>query len=260
MGNEAFEDEDAESTNSGQEEDAVALPLTPTPPLAPQLAPAPIDQVATALGDDDAVALLKIASKYGIGHDDPLWSAVLILLGSREAAQQTIEAATKIESAGKDLGATIFRETIAAGGELKETMDEAATKTATVIVQKLTDGIVKAIRKPFGEGVKAIETVIGSVDAHVEKERAVILSTWRKDLAAAAAREARRRSLVIAAVSWGTILATCVACISIGAIGMWGGLDLWHKVLPWGLHLVLRPNGDPMCGVFHGAYVCGVTH
>lgn len=260
MGNEAFEDEDAESTNSGQEEDAVALPLTPTPPLAPQLAPAPIDQVATALGDDDAVALLKIASKYGIGHEDPMWSAVLILLGAKEAAQQAAAAAEKIGSAGKDLGATIFRETIAAGGELKETMDEAATKTATVIVQKLTDGIVKAIRKPFGEGVKAIETVIGSVDAHVEKERAVILSTWRKDLAAAAAREARRKSLVIAAVSWGTILLTCAACITIGAGVTWGVLDMTGHLLPWGYHLLVRPNGTPYCGAFHGAYVCGVTH
>lgn len=220
---------------------------------------APIDKVADAMGQD-AAAMLKIASKYGVTHDDPLWSAVLVLLGSREAAQQAVEAAEKIESAGKDLGAMIFRETIAAGGDLAATIDKAAAKTATDIVQRLTKGIIAAVEKPFAQGIKKIEEAIGAVDTHTEKERAVILATWRKDLAAAAAREARRRSLVIALVSWGTILATCAACISVGALGMWGGLDIMHEIVPLGLHLIIRPDGTPACGSFHNALVCGVTH
>lgn len=268
MGNEAFEDEDVDSVTQ-EEAPSGALPLLPLIPVAdlPLATPpppdppptAPIDQVSDAAGED-AAALLKLAARYGVGHDDPLWSAVLVLLGSREVAQKTVEAAEKVKSAGKDLTDLIFKQTIRAGDNLTATMSKAATKAAADVVQNLMDGIVKAIRKPFGEGVKAIETVIGAVDSHVEKERAVILSTWRKDLAAAAAREARRRSLVIAAVSWGVILATCGASIAIGAAGMWGGLDIWHKVLPWGLHLVLRPDGTPLCEYWHHALICGVTH
>ena len=242
MGNEAFEDEDIEQEKLAQEQ-----PLTP------------IDQVADAM-NEDAVALLKIASKYGIDNNDPLWSAVLVLLGSREAAQQAVEAAAKIESAGQDLGERIFQSTVRAGDNLKNTISDASAASAKVVVQNLTTGIVKAISKPFGDGVKKIEEVIGKVDDHIEKERAVILATWRKDLAAAAAREAQRRSLVIAAVSWGVILATCGVCVAIGAGGMFGALDLMHKIVPWGLHLILQPNGNAACGAFHRAFVCGVTH
>ena len=206
------------------------------------------------------MALLKIASKYGIDNNDPMWSAVLVLLGSREAARQAVEAAAKIESAGQDLGERIFDQTMRAGNNLKSTISDASAASAKVVVQNLTTGIVKAISKPFGDGVKKIEEVIGKVDDHVEKERATILATWRKDLAAAAAREARRRSLVIAAVSWGTILTTCAVCILIGAGATFGGLDLMHKIVPWGLHLVVHSNGDAACGFFHHAQVCGVTN
>lgn len=228
-------------------------PPSPAPEKAQEI-------VLDALPREAAQDLLKTVHKFGVREDDPLWIAILAILHANELVTATASAAGRVEAAGQDLGKMIFNQTISAGGELKATMDEAATTTAKAMVQQLTKGIVAAISKPFGEVVKNIEEAIGAVDSHVEKERAVILATWRKDLASAAAREARRRSLVIAAVSWGTILLTCGVCIGIGAAGMWGGLDLWHKVLPWGLHLVLRPNGDPMCGVFHGAYVCGVTH
>lgn len=243
MGNETFEDEDIEQEPLAQEQ-----PITP------------IDQVVDAAGED-AVALLKIASKYGIDNNDPLWSAVLVLLGSREAARQAVEAAAKIESAGQDLSERIFNQTMRAGNNLKSTISDASAASAKIAVENLTTGIIKAIAKPFGDGVKKIEDVIGMVDAHIEKERAVILSTWRKDLASAAAREAQRRSLVIAAVSWGTILATCAVCIAIGAGGMFGALDILHKIVPWGLHLVVHPNGDASCGTIRGfGLVCGVTH
>lgn len=257
MGNETFEDDEAglEAGEIEQEKEAPSGDLPPSPP-API---APIDQVVDAAGED-AVALLKIASKYGIDNNDPMWSAVLVLLGSREAAKQTVEAAAKIESAGKDLGERIFDQTMRAGANLKSTISDASTASAKVVVENLTTGIVKAINKPFNDGVKKIETVIGAVDEHVEKEREVILATWRKDLASAAAREARRRSLIIAATSWGTILTTCAVCIVIGAGGTFGILDIMHKIVPWGLHLILQPNGNAACGVFHDALVCGVTH
>ena len=268
MGNEAFETDSVNTVNNGQEEaPSGALPLLipvadlplATPPPPDPAPTAPIDQVAKDTGED-AAALLKISARYGVTHDDPLWSAILVLLGSRQAAQKTVEAAEKVKSAGKDLTDVIFAQTIKAGGNLTATIDAATAKAATAVVQRLTKGIVAAISKPFGEGVKAIEETIGSVDAHVEKERAVILATWRKDLAAAASREARRRSLVIAAVSWGTILLTCGACITIGAGVTWGVLDMTGHLLPWGYHLLVRPNGTPMCGIFHAADVCGVTH
>ena len=262
MGNEM------DSVNQQEEAPSGALPPLPLIPVAdlplatppPDPAPtAPIDQVAEGMGED-AAALLKIAARYGVTHDDPLWSAVLILLGSREAAQNTVEAAEKVKSAGKDLTDVIFAQTIRAGGDLKETIDKATTAAATTAVQRLTKGIIAAVEKPFAQGIKKIESAIGEVDEHAEKERAVILATWRKDLASAAAREARRRSLVIAAVSWGTILLTCAACITIGAGVTWGVLDMTGHLLPWGYHLLVRPNGTPMCGIFHAADVCGVMH
>ena len=227
----------------------------------PSPAPEKVQEIVLdALPRETAQDLLKTVHKFGVREDDPLWIAILAILHANELVTATADAAGRVETAGHDLGDMIFTQTIKAGGELKANMDEAATTTAKAMVQQLTKGIVAAISKPFGEGVKNIEEAIGAVDSHVEKERAVILATWRKDLASAAAREARRRSLVIAAVSWGTILLTCGVCIGIGAAGMWGGLDLWHKVLPWGIHLVMRPNGTPYCGAFHGAFVCGVTH
>lgn len=216
--------------------------------------------VLDALPRATAQDLLKTVHKFGVREDDPLWIAILVILHANELVTATASAAGRVETAGKDLGDMIFTQTIKAGGELKANMDEAATTTTKAMVQQLTKGIVAAISKPFGEGVKNIEEAIGAVDSHVEKERAVILATWRKDLASAAAREARRRSLVIAAVSWGTILLTCAACITIGAGVTWGVLDMTGHLLPWGYHLLVRPNGTPYCGAFHGAYVCGVTH
>lgn len=204
--------------------------------------------------------LLKTVHRFGVREDDPLWVAILAILHTDNLVESAQDAATRVETAGANLGKRIFDETVKAGGELKATISEASVVAAQKIVQQLTKGIVAAITKPFGDGVKGIETALGEVDSHIEKERAVILATWRKDLASAAAREARRRSLIIATVSWGTILVTCGVCIVIGAGGMFGALDLMHKIVPWGLHLVLRPSGDAACGVFHDALVCGVTH
>ena len=218
-------------------------------------------QALDALPREAAQDLLKTVHRFGVRDDDPLWIAILAILHANELVTATAAAAARVESSAQKLGDMIFTQTVAAGGELKSTMDEAATTTAKAMIQHLTKGIITAIAKPFSEGVKKIETVIGAVDEHVEKERAVILATWRKDLASAAAREARRRSLIIAAVSWGTILTTCAVCIGIGAGGMFGALDILHKIVPWGLHLVVHPNGDASCGTIRGfGRVCGVTH
>ena len=221
-----------------------------------------IDQVTDALEGKDAAALLKIASRYGVTHDDPLWSAILILLGSQKAAKQTLEAAGKIAVAGDALGEKIFTQTVKAGDDLKKVLSEAAAKSAQDIVQKLMRGILTAIDKPLTAGVQKIEEASGGLDAAAQAQRATIISQWKKDLASAASAEAAKRNSLAAASTWISVLVA-------GVIFMIAGGALTHEyevasdhLLPSGYTLIHEANGHPDCGSLQGinGQVCGVRH
>ncbi|MDA8191910.1 MAG: hypothetical protein M0Z68_10720 [Gammaproteobacteria bacterium] len=243
---------------------ALPLPMESTDDAPTEATPkviAPIDQVTDALAGKDATALLKIANQYGVGHDDPLWSAVLILLGVQKAASETIEAAGKVEAAGGTLGQQIFDQTTRAGDELKTVLMDAATKTGGAFVQKLIVAIAQAISKPVDAGVKKIEEAAGGLDASAQKQRDTILATWRKDLTVAAQAEASRRNSLAAATSWIAVLVTCIVFLV-------GGAFLTHEyevysrsLLPPGYSLLHKTNGQPACGTIpkYGE-VCGVRY
>jgi hypothetical protein len=216
---------------------------TDAPPEA-----SPMDRVTDTLSGTDATTLLKIATRYGVTHDDPLWSAVLILLGSQKAAQETLAAAGKIESAGNDLGAKIFAQTARAGDELKMALSSEATRAGSDLVKKITVGLVAAIDKPVTKGVQQIAEAVGGLDAAAQAHRNAILAEWRKDLTSAAASEAAKRSSLAAATSWVTILITCGLFLA-------GGVILTHEyeaynrsLLPTGYSLDILQNGKPNCG------------
>ncbi len=222
----------------------------------------PIDQVTDALSGTDATTLLKIASRYGVAPEDPLWSAVLILLGSQKAASETMEAAGKIEHAGDALSEKIFTQTVAAGDELKKVLSAEAAKSAQDIVQKLMRGILTAIDKPLTAGVQKIEEAAGGLDAAAQAQRAAIISQWKKDLASAASAEAAKRNSLAAASTWISVLVA-------GVIFMIAGGTLVHEyevasdhLLPSGYTLIYEANGHPDCGSLQGinGQVCGVRH
>ena len=220
----------------------------------------PMDMVTDTLSGTDATTLLKIANQYGVGHDDPLWSAVLILLGSQKAAKETVEAAAKLETAGTDLGAKIFDQTTKAGNELKTALMDAATKTGTAFVQKITAGIVAAIDKPVTKGVQQITEAAGGLDAAAQAQRAAILAEWRKDLASAAAAEAKRRGSLAAASSWVAVLVTCIIFLAGGAVITHEYEVYSQHLLPSGYTLRYNQNGTPDCGAIgRFGQVCGVN-
>ncbi|MHB1752201.1 MAG: hypothetical protein ACYCTF_05820 [Acidiferrobacter sp.] len=233
-----------------------ALPLT----MESTSTEAPIDQVTGLLSGEDATALLKITSKHGVGHDDPLWSAVLVLLGSQKAARETIEAAEKIEAAGGTLGQQIFDQTTRAGDELKTVLIEAAEKTGTTFVQRLITAIAQAISKPVDAGVKKIEEAAGGLDATAQKQRDTILAAWRKDLAAAAQAEAKRRTSLAAASSWLSVTFACIFFVFIGGALVHEYETATDQLLPSGYTLIHKANGTPDCGFIQNfGQVCGVN-
>jgi hypothetical protein len=220
----------------------------------------PLDQVTDALEGKDAAALLKIASRYGVTPDDPLWSAILILLGSQKAAKETLEAAGKIEVAGDMVGEKIFTQTVKAGDDLKKVLSEAATKSAQEIVQKLMRSILTAIDKPLTAGVQKIEEASGGLDAAAQAQRTAILAEWRKDLTSAAQAEAKRRGSLAAATSWIAVLVTCVTFLIGGAILTHEYEVYSQHLLPSGYTLRYNQNGTPDCGaIARFGQVCGVN-
>ena len=228
---------------------------TDAPPEA-----SPMDRVTDTLSGTDATTLLKIASRYGVTHDDPLWSAVLILLGSQKAAQETLAAAGKIESAGNDLGAKIFAQTVRAGDELKTALSSEATRAGSDLVKKLTVGLVAAIDKPVTVGIRKIEEAVGGLDAAAQAQRAAILAEWRKDLASAAAAEAKRRGSLAAASSWVAVLVTCIIFLAGGAVITHEYEVYSQHLLPSGYTLRYNQNGTPDCGAIgRFGQVCGVN-
>ena len=240
-------DDTAEEAPSG----ALPIPAESTDDAPTEAAPkaiAPIDQVTDTLAGKDATALLKIANQYGVDHNDPLWSAVLILLGSQKAAAETALAAAKLETAGTDLGAKIFDQTTKAGNELKTVLLDAATKTGTAFVQKITAGIVAAIDKPVTKGVQQITEAAGGLDAAAQAQRAAILAEWRKDLVSAAQAEAAKRSSLAAATSWISVLVTCIVFLVGGAVIAHEYEAYTSHLLPSGYTLDILQNGKPNCG------------
>ncbi len=251
-------DDDTPQMPEAHDDTAEEAPSGALPP--PTETTAPIDQVTDALDGATATALLKVANKYGVSVDDPLWSAVLILLGSQKAANETMEAAGKIEHAGDALSEKIFTQTVAAGDELKKVLSAEAAKSAQDIVQKLMRGILTAIDKPLTAGVQKIEEASGALDAAAQAQRATILGEWRKDLASAANAEAARRKTFTVAATWTSVLAACIFFVITGAALLHEYEVASNHILPSGYRLIYKTNGHPDCGFIRGiGQVCGVN-
>jgi hypothetical protein len=221
-----FDDDMPQIEAKNKEVEAPSGALLPSPPSE-------MSETFDRMGPD-AGALATITGTHGIGPDDPLWSAIQVLLdvraeraGTVAAAGQATAAAARIEAAAHGVGQTIFNQTVRAGDDLK-TLLAASIEEKTVEVGK---AVVAVIQHTVGEGAAAIKKAAASLPSAANAQRDDILKEWRAALTTTAAQEVAHRAR---RGEWWIMGGILLGMILMAAIGGWVGRATAPQAWPAG--------------------------
>ncbi|MHB1512061.1 hypothetical protein [Acidiferrobacter sp.] len=241
--------------NNQEEAPSGALPQYPTPDAQEDTRP-PFNQVIDRLPKDKAAEFLKLLNKFGVDHEDPLVTHINILLDTKEAGDNALSAASRIEAATSGVGDAIYTQTARAGGDLKDLVAHGIRETTLEIGKKIGAAIQVVVTK----GAEQIKLAAGEVDQTARDQLNVTIQEYKGNLARAAMEEAKKRSAFVGAVRWGVVAMVIFGSILFGGFIIYAGLDMTSHILPWTDHLI-NIKGRADCGFIQSlnGRVCGVN-
>ena len=232
-----------------------ALPLHPTLDAQEDTRPS-FDQVIDRLPKDKAAEFLKLLNKFGVDHEDPLVTHINILLDTKEAGDNALSAASRIEAATRSIGDQIYQTTVRAATDLKGVINADIRKNSVDIGRATANAILVSINK----GTEKIQEVVADLDKIAQEKGAQFAASWRAQAARAGEEQAKAALQKAIALRWSVVIGTIMLSMLFGASLTYGVLDISHHILPWADHL-LSINNRPDCGYFRGipGRVCGVN-
>ncbi|MDA8191059.1 MAG: hypothetical protein M0Z68_06250 [Gammaproteobacteria bacterium] len=235
-----------------QIEEAPAGALPPTAPAALTAQ----DLVLDALPKESVTDILRATHRFGVRDDDPLWVAILTLLHVDALVKTAQEAAGQIEQATAKVAPSIYDQAMKASADLKGTIDADIRKNAVDVGRATAQAIMVSVNK----GAEKIQEVVADLDRIAQEKGNQFAASWRAQAARAGEEQAKTALQKAIAIRWGVVTVTIALSVVVGALLMYGTLDIEHYILPFSNHLAFV-NGRPDCGFVKilGGRVCGVN-
>ena len=224
-----------------------ALPLHPTLDAQEDTRPS-FDQVIDRLPKDKAAEFLKLLNKFGVDHEDPLVTHINILLDTKEAGDNALSAASRIEAATRGVGDQIYQTTVRAAADLKGVINADIRQNAADVGRATANAILVSINK----GTEKIQEVVADLDKIAQEKGAQFAASWRAQAARAGEEQAKAALQKAIAIRWGVVTMTITISIVAGALIATGFADWTGHLLPWKWALITNPQGLSECGLTRG--------
>ena len=200
------------------------------------------DLALSGLDPETRAEVLQDAADAGLyDKDDAAWWLLRRFRDGMSAADRAVDAAERIEDATKNVGDMIFKQTHAAGEDLKSLVSQGIRETTLDVGKKIGGAIQIVVQR----GAEQIKAAAGEVDQTARDKLSAMTQEYRVHLSRAAMQEATRHSAFVGAVRWGVVATAIFWSIIFGVVNGWLGYSYTHtqNITPPNLKIYRQPGG-----------------